>query len=102
MVIICNYLIYLEHDTFALLPTGAGKSIIYQLSGLVLPGCTFVISPLIGMRIITIMFITALMQNQVDALLKKKLPAVLVTSRTAAAERDRVCRCDGGDVDAVR
>ncbi len=48
----------LDHQhTLAVLPTGSGKSLCYQLAGQVLPGTTIVISPLI-----------ALMQDQVDAL----------------------------------
>lgn len=35
--------------TIALLPTGAGKSIIFQLSGLLLPGTTVVVAPLVGL-----------------------------------------------------
>jgi ATP-dependent DNA helicase RecQ len=44
-------------DCAVLLPTGAGKSLIYQLAGLVLPGRTLVIDPLV-----------ALMEDQVDGL----------------------------------
>ncbi len=44
-------------DCVVLLPTGAGKSLIYQLAGLCLPGLTLVIDPLI-----------ALMENQVEGL----------------------------------
>lgn len=52
-------------DVLALLPTGAGKSLCYQLPALVTKGCCIVVSPLI-----------ALMQDQVQALQKKNIPAI--------------------------
>jgi ATP-dependent DNA helicase RecQ len=56
-------------DVLALLPTGAGKSICYQVPGLLLPGITLVISPLI-----------ALMKDQVYQLLSRGIPAAAVHS----------------------
>jgi ATP-dependent DNA helicase RecQ len=56
-------------DTLALLPTGGGKSVCYQIPGLALGGTTLVISPLV-----------ALMNDQVDNLRKKGISAVAITA----------------------
>ncbi|CAA9293830.1 ATP-dependent DNA helicase RecQ [uncultured Coleofasciculus sp.] len=38
------------HDSLAVMPTGSGKSAIYQIAGLLIPGSTVVISPLIALQ----------------------------------------------------
>ncbi len=65
-------------DAFALLPTGGGKSLIYQLAALLLPGLTVVVSPLI-----------ALMQDQVERLDANGIPATFVNSAISSEERNR-------------
>ena len=64
-------------DTLAVMPTGGGKSLIYQLPGLMLDGVTVVVSPLI-----------ALMKDQVDALNNIGIPATFINSTIAPAEAE--------------
>lgn len=65
-------------DVLITMPTGAGKSLCYQLPGIVLPGMTLVVSPLI-----------ALMKDQVDALRQKGVRATFVNSSLSGKERRR-------------
>lgn len=75
-------------DTLALMPTGAGKSLTYQLPGMVSEGITIVITPLI-----------ALMKDQVDALRRKGIPAVSIHSGMSARNIDiTLDNCVYGDV----
>ena len=62
-------------DVFALLPTGGGKSLCFQLPALTRDGLTVVVSPLI-----------ALMKDQVDALQASGIPATFLNSSLAAEE----------------
>ena len=62
-------------DVFAVLPTGGGKSLCFQLPALLRPGLTVVISPLI-----------ALMKDQVDALQAAGVAATFLNSSLAAGE----------------
>lgn len=64
-------------DGLLTLPTGGGKSLVYQLPAVVLPGLTLVVSPLI-----------ALMQDQVQALRAKGIRASYLNSLLSAAERE--------------
>ena len=62
-------------DTLAVMPTGAGKSLCYQLPALHLPGTTLVVSPLI-----------ALMKDQVDKLDQAGVPALEMNSTLTERE----------------
>jgi ATP-dependent DNA helicase RecQ len=64
-------------DVLAILPTGAGKSLCYQLPALVRGGLTLVVSPLI-----------ALMKDQVDQLQAAGVAATFLNSSLSADERD--------------
>jgi ATP-dependent DNA helicase RecQ len=65
-----------KQHTLAIMPTGAGKSLCYQLPALVLPGMTVVISPLI-----------ALMRDQAEKVTALGLDAVEVNSAIPAADK---------------
>jgi len=63
-------------DTLVVMPTGHGKSLIYQLAALLLPGTTIVVSPLIS-----------LMKDQVDSLERRNFPAVFINSTLTVAQQ---------------
>src|SRR6202021_3851159 len=72
-------------DVLAVMPTGSGKSLCYQLPGLLRDGLTIVVSPLI-----------ALMRNQVAQLCSYGIAAAALNSANDAAENrlilDRIAR----------
>lgn len=67
--------ILMGKDVLGIMPTGAGKSICYQVPALMLPGVTIVISPLIS-----------LMKDQVDSLNAMGIPATFINSTLSASE----------------
>ena len=83
----------LEHimagkDVLAVMPTGSGKSLLYQLPSLVLPGLTVVVSPLI-----------ALIKDQVDKMVAKGVAVVRIDSTLTTRQRremDALARAPGG------
>lgn len=73
-------------DVLGVMPTGAGKSICYQMAGMLLRGVTLVISPLIS-----------LMQDQVTALQRAGISACFINSSQSAEERrDAIAAASAG------
>ncbi len=68
-------------DTLAVLPTGGGKSVCYQLPALLLDGLTLVVSPLL-----------ALMKDQVDALTRNGVAAAAINSTVPREEQADILR----------
>jgi len=74
-------------DTLVVMPTGSGKSLIYQFSALSLPGTALVVSPLI-----------ALMKDQVDRLSERGIAATYINSSLSSDEQARrIHRMQNGD-----
>src|SRR4028119_2493700 len=65
-----------KQDALIVLPTGGGKSICFQLPALLRTGLTLVVSPLV-----------ALMENQVQDLQQRRLPAALLHSELPSYQR---------------
>ncbi|MDR9405207.1 MAG: ATP-dependent DNA helicase RecQ [Halothece sp. Uz-M2-17] len=68
-------------DALVVLPTGGGKSICFQLPALLQTGLTLVVSPLV-----------ALMENQVQELQQRQLPAALLHSEIPRLQRQRILK----------
>ncbi len=67
-----------KQNSLVIMPTGSGKSLLYQIPALMQNGLTVVISPLI-----------ALMKDQVDTLIKKNIDAIYINSSLSQDEREQ-------------
>lgn len=67
------------YDTLGIMPTGAGKSMCYQLPALMLEGITLVVSPLIS-----------LMKDQVNSLIQEGIPAAYLNSSLSYSQYTKV------------
>jgi ATP-dependent DNA helicase RecQ len=77
-----------RQDVLAVMPTGSGKSLCYQLPALLFPGITLVVSPLI-----------ALMKDQVDQLNHLGLPATVINSSVSREQqRSRIEQAMAGKI----
>ena len=70
-----------QRDALIVMPTGGGKSLCFQLPALLQTGLTLVISPLV-----------ALMENQVEELHQRRLPAALLHSELPPYQRRQILR----------
>ncbi|MBI1753457.1 MAG: ATP-dependent DNA helicase RecQ [Acidobacteria bacterium] len=78
-------------DVVGIMPTGAGKSLTYQLPARLMGGVTLVVSPLI-----------ALMKDQVDALTEAGLRATFLNSSLdAEARRERIRSLKNGELELI-
>ncbi len=80
------------HDTLAVMPTGSGKSAIYQIASLLIPGPTVIVSPLI-----------ALQHDQVEAINARRAgTAAVLNSRLGVREREEFFEgLESGDLDFI-
>lgn len=78
------------HDTLAVMPTGWGKSAIYQLTGLKLPGPTVVVSPLL-----------ALQRDQLESIEEREMAGAALLNSTlgANARKETLEQLAGGDLE---